>query len=146
MIEKLQHVVPNTKFRLESYLPAVNTDPLAVPKTDMTTPSGIKKLAGPRTLLAQSLRIIYLTKFWEVLLDLGVTIIPITYHCYCAGRYNFLWSENSQVWHVYQNIANCCQGNGYDDSQREIPIFGNRTAIKLNERYINQSYQPVWIL
>ena len=39
---------------MDSYLPAVNTDPLAVPKTDMTTPSGIKKLAGPRTLLAQS--------------------------------------------------------------------------------------------
>ena len=36
------------------YRPAVNTDPFAVPKTDMTTPRGIKKLAGPNTILAHS--------------------------------------------------------------------------------------------
>lgn len=38
----------------EFYLPAVNTEPLAVPKMEMTTPSGTRKLAGPRTILAQS--------------------------------------------------------------------------------------------
>lgn len=39
---------------LLDYLPAVNMEPLAVPKTDMTTPRGIKKLAAPSTSIPQS--------------------------------------------------------------------------------------------
>jgi len=37
-----------------SNLPAVKRFPFAAPKVDRTTPMGIKKEAGPRTLLPQS--------------------------------------------------------------------------------------------
>lgn len=35
-------------------LPAVKVTPFIAPKTDITTPRGIRKLAGPRTLSAHS--------------------------------------------------------------------------------------------
>ena len=38
----------------EANLPAVKTEPLAVPKMEMTTPSGTRNAAGPSTILAQS--------------------------------------------------------------------------------------------
>ena len=41
-------------WRSGSNLPAVKRFPLAAPKVDSTTPMGIKKDAGPRTLLPQS--------------------------------------------------------------------------------------------
>lgn len=43
-------------------LPAVNTEPLAVPKMEMTTPIGTRKLAFPRTISAHFYQNIKLTK------------------------------------------------------------------------------------
>jgi hypothetical protein len=46
------------EFRIPygSYLPAANNVPLVVPITEITTPSGIKKLAEPSTASPQSLK------------------------------------------------------------------------------------------
>ena len=46
---------PEDNF-LMCYLPEVNTVPLVAPNIDITTPKGIRKLAGPKTSIPQSLR------------------------------------------------------------------------------------------